>query len=122
MMRRSGLARYPVGVSMNDAIPKRHHTVNDVMCRWPQTVSLFMHYGMACAGCPVGAFHTIEEAALEYRIPLRQFLAELRRAAIEGGGRSSRSRRKPAAAQAAAPSGIGRRRDPRPSAHPHRRP
>ncbi len=69
---------------MVDQIPQPHHTVNDVMRRWPETVWLFRHYGMVCAGCSVGAFHTIEDAALEYRIPLRTFLSELRVTVAEG--------------------------------------
>jgi hybrid cluster-associated redox disulfide protein len=82
---------------MNDRIPKPYHTVNEVMRRWPQTMWLFMHYGMACAGCPVGAFHTVEEAALEYRIPLRTFLSELRNAVTEGYKRPLAKRKSPAA-------------------------
>jgi hybrid cluster-associated redox disulfide protein len=66
---------------MADRIPQPHHIVNDVMRRWPETAWLFMHYGMACAGCPVGALHTVENAALEYQVPLQTFLSELRIAA-----------------------------------------
>lgn len=69
---------------MVDRIPQPHHMVNDVMRRWPETMWLFMDHGMACAGCPVGAFHTVEEAALEYRIPLRTFLSELRATVAQG--------------------------------------
>ena len=72
---------------MNDRIPNAHHSVDEVMRRWPQTMGLFVHYGMACAGCPVGTFHTVEEAALEYRIPLSTFLSELRNAVSEGSKR-----------------------------------
>jgi hybrid cluster-associated redox disulfide protein len=82
---------------MNDRIPKPHHTVNEVMRRWPQTVSLFMHYGTACPGCPVGAFHTVEEAALEYRIPLGRFLSELRNVVIAGYKHPLAKRKSPAA-------------------------
>ncbi len=84
------------GRPMNDSIPKPHHTVNEVMSRWPQTVWLFMRYGMACAGCPVGAFHTVEEAALEYRILLPALLAELRDAACKNQGRRVAKRKSPA--------------------------
>jgi hybrid cluster-associated redox disulfide protein len=83
---------------MNDRIPKRHHTVDEVMRRWPQTVAVFMQYRMACAGCPVGAFHSVEEAALEYRIPLRIFLSELRDAAAGENKRRSRKQKFPPSA------------------------
>jgi len=79
--------------SMNDVIPQPHHTVSEVMRRWPQTITLFLQYGTACPGCPVGAFHTIEEAALEYRIPLRAFLSDLRDSARESDNRSIAKRR-----------------------------
>ncbi len=62
---------------MSDRVPKAHHTVNEVMRKWPQTVWVFVQHGMACPGCAVGDFHTVEEAALEYQIPLKAFLAEL---------------------------------------------
>ncbi len=65
---------------MSDRIPKAQHTVNEVMRKWPQTVWVFVQHGMACAGCAVGDFHTVEEAALEYQIPLKAFLTELRNA------------------------------------------
>ncbi len=74
---------------MNEFIPQPQHTVSEVMRRWPQTISLFLQYGTACPGCPVGAFHTVKEAAFVYRIPLRAFLAELRQFAREGDKRPS---------------------------------
>lgn len=82
---------------MTDRTPKPHHSVNEVMRRWPQTMWLFMHYRMACPGCPVGEFHTVEEAALEYRIPLGTFLSELRKAVSEGYKRPLAKRTSPAA-------------------------
>lgn len=82
---------------MNDRIPKARHTVDEVMRRWPQTMRLFMHYGMACAGCSVGTFHTVEDAALEYRIPLHTFMSELRNAATEGYKRPLAKRKSRAA-------------------------
>lgn len=82
---------------MNDRVPKAYHSVSEVMRRWPQTIWLFMHYKMACPGCPVGAFHSVEEAALEYRIPLRMFLSELRKAVSEGYKRPLAKRKSPAA-------------------------
>lgn len=74
---------------MVDRIPQPHDIVNDVMRRWPETVWLFMDYGMACGGCPIGTSHTVEDAALEYRIPLQAFLSELRTAVAHGYRRSA---------------------------------
>lgn len=74
---------------MIDRIPQPHHIVNEVMRRWPETVWLFRDYGMTCQGCPVGSLHTVEDAALEYRIPLQTFLSELRVTVAEGYKRST---------------------------------
>ncbi len=65
--------------------PQPQHTVDEVMRRWPATTRVFLRRRMACVGCPVGPFHTLAEAAVEYRIPLQAFLSELRRAAIPSG-------------------------------------
>jgi hybrid cluster-associated redox disulfide protein len=94
---------------MSERIPQPYHGVNDIMQRWPETTWLFMHHGMACAGCPVGAFHTVEEAALEYRIPLRVFLSELR-AAVADGFQCPQPSRSRAIGRAAAASGHGAKR------------
>jgi hybrid cluster-associated redox disulfide protein len=83
---------------MNDLIPQPHHTVSEVMRRWPQTMSLFLQYGTACPGCPVGTFHTVEEAAREYQIPLRAFLSELRGSASKRDKRPV-AKRKPRSAK-----------------------
>lgn len=74
---------------MADRIPQPHDIVNDVMRRWPDTVGVFADYGMVCGACPIGALHTVEDAALEYRIPLQTFLSELRVTAAEGYKRSA---------------------------------
>lgn len=96
---------------MGDRIPQPHHIVNDVMRRWPETVWLFMDYGMACTGCPIGTLHTVEDAALEYRIPLQTFLSELRATVAEGYKRSA-TKAKPHTANG----GQGHQVGPRPSA------
>ncbi len=79
---------------MNDRIPQSHHTVSEVMQRWPQTIALFLQHRTACPGCPVGAFHTVAQAALEYRIPLRTFLADLRDSARNDARRSGAKRKR----------------------------
>ena len=44
---------------------------------WPQSIRLFMAHGMTCVGCPVGRFHTLEEACAMHAIALEPFLVAL---------------------------------------------
>jgi hybrid cluster-associated redox disulfide protein len=36
--------------------------VEDVMRRRPSTIGVFLEFRMGCVGCPIGAFHSVEEA------------------------------------------------------------
>lgn len=44
--------------------------VDTIMDRWPETIRVFLDHNMSCIGCPVGAFHTLTDAAYEYRLTL----------------------------------------------------
>ncbi|NIX75913.1 DUF1858 domain-containing protein [Microvirga terricola] len=52
--------------------------VDDVMRRWPATIRVFLKYRMRCVGCPIGCFHTIDDACREHATDRAQFLADLR--------------------------------------------
>ena len=55
-------------------------TVAEVMDRWPETISVFFRYRMACVGCPMAPFATLAEVAVIYSLDLECFLNELRQA------------------------------------------
>jgi hybrid cluster-associated redox disulfide protein len=59
------------------------HLVDDVMRRRPATIRVFLANRMGCVGCPIGAFHTVADAAREHRLPLAPLLAALGEAAGE---------------------------------------
>jgi hybrid cluster-associated redox disulfide protein len=40
--------------------------VGDVMSRWPATLRTFLDFGMRCVGCPIAAFHSIDEACAQH--------------------------------------------------------
>lgn len=40
--------------------------VYDIMKRWPQTIDIFLDLGLNCVGCPIGGFHTLDDAAAEH--------------------------------------------------------
>lgn len=52
--------------------------VAEIMSRWPATIEVFIDCGMYCVGCPIGVFHTLDEAAREH-----DFDAGVLRARIE---------------------------------------
>lgn len=51
--------------------------ITDVLERWPQTADVFHNHTMACVGCAVASFYTIEDAALVYGINPEQFVDEM---------------------------------------------
>mgnify|MGYP006184913071 FL=1 len=42
--------------------------VADVLAADPRRARVFMEHGMACSGCPMARFETVEEAATSYGI------------------------------------------------------
>lgn len=52
-------------------------TVDQVLTRWPQTIAIFLHHRMACAGCAMAPFETVAEAAAIYHLELPCFLSAL---------------------------------------------
>lgn len=51
--------------------------VNDVMNKWPATIRVFLNFRMRCVGCPIGCFHTVEDACREHRTDRDAFLQAL---------------------------------------------
>ncbi|MBX3086404.1 MAG: DUF1858 domain-containing protein [Anaerolineae bacterium] len=51
--------------------------VDEVTRRYPQTANVFVQHTMACVGCTLGMFHTVEEVAKVYRIELNTLLDQL---------------------------------------------
>lgn len=54
-------------------------TVDSVMRRWPATIRVFLDFGARCVGCPIGRFHTVEEACAVHAIDAQTFAAALDR-------------------------------------------
>lgn len=55
--------------------------VDEVMRTWPQTIRVFLGHGMKCVGCPIGVFHTVEDACAEHHVDSQGFVAALEEAA-----------------------------------------
>jgi hybrid cluster-associated redox disulfide protein len=56
---------------------RKDQLVDDVMRRWPETIRVFLDYGFHCVGCPIGCFHSVEDACREHHANLALFLADL---------------------------------------------
>jgi hybrid cluster-associated redox disulfide protein len=57
--------------------------VADVLRRWPATIRVFARRRMACVGCAMAPFMTLEEAARSHGMEPATFLADLRRSVGE---------------------------------------
>jgi hybrid cluster-associated redox disulfide protein len=82
-------ARY-ASRGMPRAVPEEAITldtpVEEVMRRFPATMSVFLRHRMHCIGCAVGPFHTVSDAIREYDLPAAALLRELREAAAAASG------------------------------------
>ena len=55
-------------------------SISDLLSQWPQVIQVFLKRKMACIGCSVAAFETLEDAAGIYGIPLHELTDEVRKA------------------------------------------
>jgi hybrid cluster-associated redox disulfide protein len=69
--------------------------VADVLRRWPATIRVFAARRMACVGCAMAPFMTLEEAARSYGMELGTFLADLRRAVGDRDGPGTEEEARP---------------------------
>jgi hybrid cluster-associated redox disulfide protein len=65
----------------NNTVPMTGMTVDDVMRRWPSTIRVFLDFRMRCVGCPIAAFHSVDEACVEHDVDVGAFLPRIVEAA-----------------------------------------
>jgi len=51
--------------------------VDAVMSRSPQTIRVFLAFGMRCVGCPIACFHSVDDACREHGVDREAFLRAL---------------------------------------------
>lgn len=61
----------------NDAMPTAEMTVDEVMRRWPSTIRVFLDFRMRCVGCPIAAFHSVDEACEDHDVDADVFLPKI---------------------------------------------
>jgi hybrid cluster-associated redox disulfide protein len=54
--------------------------VGEVMRARPATIRVFLDFRMGCVGCPISAFHSVDDACKEHGVDRDEFLAALRAA------------------------------------------
>jgi len=52
--------------------------VGEVMAARPATIRVFLDYRMGCVGCPISAFHSVDDACKEHGVDRDAFVAALR--------------------------------------------
>lgn len=67
------------------ARPTPDMCIEAVLGRWPALLHLFIRWRMACPGCPMARFETLEEAASAYRLDREAFFRAIQEAARPGG-------------------------------------
>lgn len=51
--------------------------VSEVLNRHPSTMRVFIDHRMACIGCVIAPYHTIEEACAEYDLEVDSIMREM---------------------------------------------
>lgn len=54
--------------------------ISEIVEKYPQTLSLFLDYGLHCIGCPLAPDETLEEAAKIHGLDLEKLLQDLNKA------------------------------------------
>ncbi len=65
---------------MTDYTFTRETSVNELVQKWPQVIPVFIQFHMACVGCSMSAFETLEDAAKVYAIDPQLFMERLEEA------------------------------------------
>jgi hybrid cluster-associated redox disulfide protein len=54
-------------------------SVADLLSAWPEAVPVFLNRRMACVGCNMSRFETLQDASRIYGVNLETFLEEIAR-------------------------------------------
>jgi hybrid cluster-associated redox disulfide protein len=59
-------------------------TVKELLEKYPCAIHVFLDSGLLCPGCPVEAFHTLDDVAEVYKLDLEQILRRIQQAVADG--------------------------------------
>lgn len=71
--------------------PETWHSVDQVMRRWPCTISVFIAHHLRCVGCMMGRHHTVNEACESHAVDKQVFMDDLNRAVFSNQRKSDPS-------------------------------
>ncbi len=54
--------------------------ITETVQKYPETIEVFMHFGMGCIGCSAASFENIEEGAMVHGIDPDEIVAKLNEA------------------------------------------
>lgn len=52
-------------------------TISEAVAKYPETIEVFLEYGMGCFGCGIAQFETIEQGASAHGINLKKLMDSL---------------------------------------------
>jgi len=61
---------------MEDKIT-REMTIQEVVSNYPETINVFIQYGLGCIGCHVAAFENVEQGAMAHGINVDDLMRDL---------------------------------------------
>lgn len=68
-------------------------TVGELLTAYPTAARVFIQRGMACVGCPIARFETIQGAAAAYSLELVPFMRDIEQACHARARRAGGTRR-----------------------------
>jgi len=57
----------------------RDMTIEEIIRRYPQTVSVFKRFGLDCTECQIAAYEAVEHGAGVHKVNIEELLSELNR-------------------------------------------
>jgi hybrid cluster-associated redox disulfide protein len=55
-------------------------TISEILDRWPEIIPIFINRRMACVGCSLADFMTLEDALEIYHLNMESFIEEIENA------------------------------------------
>jgi len=65
-------------------------SIEEIVTKYPQTIAVFMAYGLGCIGCQIARFETLEEGAMAHGIDVDSLVKDLN-AFIESSQKNEQS-------------------------------
>lgn len=62
---------------MQTKYPSLQMTISEILDHWPETIPVFLHHKMACVGCAMADFMTLEDALDIYNLNEESFIEQL---------------------------------------------